>query len=274
MKEKLILITGATDGIGKQTAMELAEKEYHVIMHGRNPKKSKNALNEIKNKTQNQNIDLVLGDFASLDEVRKLANQIHDNYSVIDVLINNAGLIRMERLFTKDGFEMTFGVNYLAPFFLTSRLMDLLAAPKQSRIVNVGALAYLKKIDFDNLQGEKRFEGWNAYCSSKSCNLLFTYELAERLENRNITVNCLHPGVIQTNLSPVMVKGFGTHSLSEGARTSIYLAISPEVEGITGKFFMDDQTEKRTSRMTHDNEVRKKLWSISEEFVGEKFIMP
>lgn len=262
--EKIILITGATDGIGKAAAVELARQGARVIIHGRNPEKAARAQAEITRAAPGAHLGIAAADFAALDQVRAMARDIAGRFERLDVLIHNAGVMMQDRRLTVDGFETTFAVNHLAPFVLTQELLPLLRASR-ARVVVVASMAHSRgRIDFDNLNGEKRFEGYGAYSNSKLANILFANELAER-ERGKLTVNSLHPGVITTKL---LKTGFGAMasggSPEQGATTIVYLATSPEVEGVTGKYF-SNRREALVSAEARDRETRKRLWEVSEE---------
>ncbi len=269
MKPKIILITGSSDGIGRQAALELAQMQMDVIVHGRNVKKAQAVAQDIKNQS-GHNVDFVAGDFSSLVEVRQMAAELHQKYTKFDVLLNNAGVWETERRLTQDGFEMTFQVNHLAPFLLTLSLLDLLKNAAPSRIVNVSSTAQANAIDFNNLQGEQSFNGYMQYAVSKLCTVLFTFELASRFNPAQVTSNCLHPGVIATKL---LRQGFG-HGMGDpvtaGTKNHVYLATSPDVEGVTGQFFVDKHPF-RVGDVCNDPSIRKKLWQLSEDMVGMKF---
>jgi NAD(P)-dependent dehydrogenase (short-subunit alcohol dehydrogenase family) len=201
MGEKVCLITGATSGIGKATAMGLANMGASVVMVGRDRDRGEAALADIKEKSANASVDLMLADVSSQEQIRRLADDFKEAYPRLDVLINNAGVIRSERITTADGLETTFAVNHLAYSLLTNLLLDVLKASAPSRIVNVASGEQRNgTIDFDDLQGEKGYKGAKAYSQSKLATVLFTYELARRLEGTGVTANCLHPGVVGTNL--------------------------------------------------------------------------
>jgi NAD(P)-dependent dehydrogenase (short-subunit alcohol dehydrogenase family) len=270
MKNKIILITGSTDGIGKQTALELAEMGASVIVHGRDPERTRNAAAEIMESAGNPSIDFIVADFSSLQEVKKLSDQLHEKCDQLDVLINNAGVYIRQKEYSKDGFEMTFAVNHLAHFLLTHLVMDLIKNAKGSRIINVASMAHAHEMDFDNLQAEKFFDGYTAYSLSKLCNILFTNELAHRLDGTGVTVNCLHPGVIKTKLLRVGW-GMGGSSLESGSKTSVYLASSSDVEKVTGEFFANSRPATST-QISHDIDVQQKLWQMSERLVNPFFI--
>jgi NAD(P)-dependent dehydrogenase (short-subunit alcohol dehydrogenase family) len=220
----------------------------------------------------------MIADFSSMEEIRQLAADFNKTYPKLDVLINNAGAIFSKRYTTVDGFEMTFAINHLAPFLLTHELLDTLKEIAPSRIVNVSSGAHsFGKIDFDNLQSERRFGSLRSYSSAKLMNIMFTYELARRLEGTGVTANVLHPGFVRTNFGK-SEGGFGRRlffklispfakSPEKGAETSIYLASSPKVERVSGKYFSNCQSVK-SSPVSYDTELQKELWRKSEELVG------
>ena len=262
---KNILITGSTDGIGKATAIALSKMGHNIIIHGKDIEKGRMVLNEIKKKSENNNIDLKIADFNSLEEVKRLGSDLKKEYSKLDVLINNAGIYSNKKQFTKDGIEATFGINHLAHFLLTNLILDIILRSEDGRIINVSSMIHASSIDFDNLQGEKFYDGGNAYSLSKLCNILFTYKLAEKLRNTGVTVNCLHPGVINTKLLRAGWGGSGS-SVEQGAKTSVYLAVSDEVKGVTGKYFMNMKAVK-SHDITYDREAQDRCWDLSMKLV-------
>ena len=267
MKDKTVLITGATDGIGKQTALDLALKNATVILHGRNEQRLLETAKDITRTTSNQKIKIVIANLSSLSQVRKLAEEIQSQFNRLDVLINNAGVYMKKRMLTEDGYEMTFAVNHLSHFLLTNLLLELIKQSSPSRIINVSSVAHTRaQLDFTNLQGEKNYDAYNAYAVSKLANILFTYELSERLKGSDVTVNCLHPGVIGTKL---LWEGFSIKGADviEGAETPVYLASSPEVKNITGKYFVR-QKDSLSSELSYSKEYQKKMWEISAKLVG------
>jgi len=270
IKNKTILITGATDGIGKQTAIELASFGAKLIIHGRNEEICKKSVDDIVSLTGNQNINHISADLSSLAQVCEMAEKIISSYEKLDVLINSAGVYENEKIFTIDGYETTFAVNHLAHFLLTFKLLNLLELSSPSRIINVSSIAHTNcEFDLKNLNSENFFSPYNSYALSKAANILFTYKLASDLVKANITVNSLHPGVITTKL---LQKGFGMKgaSLSEGAETSVYLASSNEVENITGKYFVASE-ERTSASFTYDEELQQQFWDISYKMI-EKFL--
>ncbi|HUS74374.1 MAG TPA: SDR family oxidoreductase [Methanothrix sp.] len=268
MNGKVVLITGSTDGIGKATALELARRGATVLLHGRNLQKAEAVLHDLRRITGSDRLHFYLADFSSLDQVRRLAAQVQEEHDRLHLLINNAGTFEPKRKITEDGLETTFSVNYLAPFLLTCDMLDLLKASEPSRIINVASIAHWNgAMDWDNLQGEKSYQGFAAYVLSKLSLILFTYSLAERLQGTSVTANCLHPGVIKTKL---LRAGFGDYpgdTPERGARTSVYLASSPEVEGISGQYF-EECKAVCSSPVSYDQKLKEKLWRISKELSG------
>ena len=268
MTDKTALITGSTDGIGKQTALELANRFSNIIIHGKNKEKIEKTVKFIRDNTSNENIDFVKADLSVLNDIKEMSEILQKKYEKIDVLINNAGIFTHKKIITPDGFELTFMINYLSHFYLTYLIFPLLNN-KGTRIVNVSSMAHSSDLDFDNLQGEKRYDGYTAYSYSKLMNILFTFELAERAKKYNITSNCLHPGVINTKLLREGW-GMGGSSVEIGAQTSVFLAKSNEVSEITGKYFVN-KSVSNPARISFDSDTRKKLWNLSEDLLSIKF---
>jgi NAD(P)-dependent dehydrogenase (short-subunit alcohol dehydrogenase family) len=278
MENKIILITGANSGIGKATATALAEMGAHVVMISRDLEKGEVARQEVMRVSRNNQVDLMQCDLASLQSIRKFAADFIAMYTRLDILINNAGIYTDHRMETTDGFEYQIGVNHLGPFLLTGLLLDLLKKSSPARIINVSSAAhFFGSIDFDDFQLRKSYSSWRSYARSKLANVLFTYELAHRLTGTGVTVNCLHPGFVNSrfafnrknekpNWLMRLAKPF-TISPSEGAETSVYLAASPEVEGVTGKYFAK-RKEIASSKSSYDLIVAEKLWKISETLTG------
>jgi NAD(P)-dependent dehydrogenase (short-subunit alcohol dehydrogenase family) len=269
VKNKTILITGSTDGIGRQTALDLAQTGAAILLHGRDPTRGERVLHAIRKVTGNDRIEIFIADLASLNQVRSLAEKVHQKHKSLDVLINNAGVYETTRKISQDGFERTFAVNHLAPFLLTHLLLDLLKRGAPSRIINVSSMAHASSIDFENLQGEKHYGGYDAYALSKLCNMLFTYQLARRLEGTGVTANCLHPGVISTKLLKAGW-GVGGSPVAEGSKNSVYLATAPELDGVSGKYFMN-RKQTKSSGISYDQKTQKKLWHVSERMTGIVF---
>jgi len=276
MQGKICLITGGTNGIGKSTAQELARMGATVVIVGRDAQKTSQVVEEIRAASGNKNVDSLLADLSSQQEVRHLANEFKSKYSQLHVLLNNAGGFFMQRQLSIDGIEMTFALNHLAYFLLTNLLLDTIKASAPARIINVSSDAHTSgKIEFDNLQGERDYS-LRAYDNSKLANILFTMELARRLEGTGVTVNALHPGFVATGFAKNNGKVFAAlisiftplvaRSPTKGAQTSIYLASSPSVEGITGKYFYDSHVIPAAPQAT-DMVVARKLWEVSAEMV-------
>lgn len=267
MKSSVVVITGSTDGIGRQAALELAATGATIVVHGRDRARGQKAVSEIRSATGNEHVDLLIADLSSLRQVRGLANEILVRYHRIDVLINNAGVYMKTRVLTEDGAELTFAVNHLAPFLLTNLLLERLKKSSPARIITVSSVAHMRgTLDFDNLQGEKTFGAYEAYSRSKLANVLFTYELARRLEGTGVTANCLHPGVIATKLLRAGFS-FSGAPVENGASTIVYLATSPEVEKVSGGYF-ENRRAVSSSRLTHNEDCQKRLWEVSEGLSG------
>ncbi len=267
MEGKIVLITGATDGIGKQTAFDLAKQGATVLLHGRTPKRLIDTMNECRKKILHAKLDFFNADFSSLNAIRKMVVDLEQKYDRLDVLINNAGVFMKTRELSHDGYEMTFAVNHLAHFFLTHLCLPLLKASPSARVITVSSIAHMRAtLDFENLQGEKKFDGYSAYSLSKLANVLFAVELAERMKGSTLTSNALHPGVITTKL---LEAGFAMKgaSLEEGAETSVYLASSPEVEGVTGKYFVKKRPQPYNP-IVDNADLRKRFWEHSCRLVG------
>lgn len=281
MAGKVILITGATDGIGKVTALELARGGATVVGVGRSAPKCEATAHEISAATGNPNVAFLVADLSSLHEVRRVAADFQSRYNRLDVLINNAGGIFWSYGETVDGFERTFALNHLAYFVLTMELLDLLRAGAPSRIVNVSSGAHNSGvITFDNLQrtGYGSADSFAVYSQSKLANVLFSNELARRLAGTGVTSNALHPGFVRTRFgrSGARLLGGGVGLLQqafaispeEGAKTTIYLATSPDVEGVTGRYFVKSRAATPHARAL-DTEAARRLWQVSEELVAQ-----
>jgi retinol dehydrogenase-12 len=279
LREKVYLITGATSGIGLESARELARQGATVVLAGRDPGRGEAALAEVRRTVPDAKLDLMLADLTSLASVRKLAEDFQRKYSRLDVLLNNAGLIIDRRKVTADGFEATFATNHLAHFVLTHQLLELLKASGASRVVNVSSEGHrMGSLDFlDDLQAERNgYSGTKVYGNSKLANILFTRGLKRRLEGTKVTTNSLHPGVVRTGFG-LNSEGILKHlvklaapfmlSAEGGARTSVYLASSPEVEGVSGRYFIKSKVAKE-SRAAQDDAATEKLWQKSAELTG------
>ena len=268
MQEKVILVTGSTDGIGKQTALELARTGATVLLHGRSPERGQQALEAVRALSGNSRLDLFIADLSSQKQVRRLAAEVSAKYDRLHVLINNAGTFMPQLTLTEDRLETTFAVNHLAPFLLTRLLLDKLKQSAPARIITVSSTLHQRaQVDFNNLQGDKHYSPNYAYNLSKLGNVLFTVELADRLRGRGVTANCLHPGAIDTKLLHLAVRGLAGESVVAGAATSVYLATSPDVATTTGLYF-EARRPVNASPLARDQELRRRLWDVSSELVG------
>ena len=274
MNGKVCLITGATSGVGRATASDLAEMGATVIGVGRDSIRCAEVSSEIRKSSGNPSVEFLVADLSNQDQVRQLVRDFKTRYERLDVLINNAGAFFLRRKLSPQGIEMTWALNHLNYFLLTNLLLEQIKANAPARIVNVASGAHYRgKINFDDLNLELGYNGWKAYCQSKLANVLFTYELAERLENQSVTVNCLTPGFVATNIGHntglglknlvSLVQKLGGKTPGEGAETITYLASSLDVIGITGKFFIEKAAVK-SSPISYDQETAHRLWEISE----------
>jgi NAD(P)-dependent dehydrogenase (short-subunit alcohol dehydrogenase family) len=283
MYGKVCLVTGGTNGIGKATALALAKLGATVIIVGRDAQKTSRVVEEIRAASGSNTVDSLLADLSSPQEVRWLADKFKRKYTRLHVLLNNAGGFFMRRQIGGNGIEMTFALNHLASFLLTNLLLDTIKASAPARIINVSSNAHTSgKIEFDNLQGEREY-GPRAYDNSKLANILFTMELARRLEGTGVTVNALHPGFVATGFAKnngkviaalvSLITPLVARSPAKGAQTSVYLASSPTVEGITGEYFYDSHVIPAAPQAT-DRVVARKLWDVSAELVHLEEVLP
>ncbi len=279
MQGKVCLVTGATSGIGLESARALARQGATVVLSGRDAVRGEAALAEVRRTVPDAKLDLLLADLTSLASVRKLAQDFQARYSRLDVLLNNAGLLLDRRKLTPDGFEATFATNHLSHFLLTNLLLDVLKASGAARVVNVSSQGHrLGSVAFlDDLNAERgSYNGLKVYGHSKLANILFTRALARRLEGTKVTTNSLHPGVVRTGFG-LNAEGIFKHlvkltapfmlSAEGGARTSVYLASSPEVEGVSAKYFIKCKVAKE-SRDARDDAAAETLWRKSAELTG------
>ncbi len=278
MDDKTCLVTGASDGIGYATSLELARKGAQVMMVGRDAAKTEAAAHRISAETGNAAVTWFLADLSSLAEVRALADRVKEQAPRLDVLLNNAGAIFLSGQPSADGIEMTFALNHLGHFLLTNLLLDLIKTSAPARIINVSSSSHrsVSELRLVELLDPARGRGYRAYGRSKLCNILFTYELARRLEGTGVTVNALHPGLVQTNIARNNgIKGrlvnffIGVRGMDagRGAETPLYLASSPEVEEISGKYFENCQPVP-SSPLSYDPLLARRLWDMSERLTG------
>ena len=282
MDPRICLVTGATSGMGEVTAHALARSGATVVLVGRDPGKGAATIDRVKHETGNPAVEFMQADLSSQAQVRQLAREFEARHPHLNVLVNNAGALFMRRQETADGIEMTFGLNHLAPFLLTNLLLDALKSGAPARIVNVSSYGHKSgHMDFADLQLERRYRGLPAYRQSKLANVLFTYELARRLDGTRVTVNAVNPGNVATNFGfnnlgflrgPLANVAHGLYRLvavspQQGARTAIYLATSPEVEGVTGAYF-EKEAAAPSSEESRNTLVAGRLWEVSAKLTG------
>ena len=266
-----ILVTGATDGLGRRVALELAGRGGAVLLHGRDRGRCEAALEEIRRKSGNENLRCYLADFSSLGEVRGLAQRILADHDRLDALVNNAGVIVPGRKESEDGIEFTFAVNHLSHFLLTNLLVPLLRDSAPARIVNV-ALAAQRPIDFRDPMLRRGYDGMGAYSQSKLAQVMFAFSLAKRLSGTGVSANALHPASLMDTKMVRETFGYASSTVEEGAEATVRLAASPEAEEVTGRYF-DGTREARANRQAYDAEARERLWVLSEELCG-RFLEP
>jgi NAD(P)-dependent dehydrogenase (short-subunit alcohol dehydrogenase family) len=279
MQGKVCLVTGATSGIGQVAAIELARRGAHIVIVGRSAEKCANTQAQIRATRSDAIVDTLVTDLSSLAETKRLAEQVRERYPRLDVLLNNAGAMFWNRSESVDGIEKTFALNHLSYFVLTNLLLPVLKQSAPARIVNVASDAHKGvSINFDDLQFKQKYSGWKAYQQSKLANIVFTYELARRLEGTGVTANTLHPGFVSTNFLEVFndaPAGWLIRKLAplvaltpqQGARTSIYLASSPEVDAISGRYFVKEKPVT-SSPQSRDQATAQRLWQLSVEMTG------
>ncbi|WP_457918207.1 SDR family oxidoreductase [Candidatus Lokiarchaeum ossiferum] len=279
MEEKICMITGANSGIGKEMAIQLAKRGHHVVMICRNEDRGKKALEEIKNRSGNSKIDLLIADLGNLRTIKPMVDQFLAKYPRLDVLINNAGVFKQKRTTSVDGFEMIFAVAHLGHFYLTILLLESLKKSAPARIINVSSdIHRFFTVHFEDLMFEKKYASQKAYGSAKFANVLFTKDLAKKLAGTGITVNAFHPGHVKTNMTTSndsrFVRFFTALSgplytpVNKAAQTGVYLATSPEVSNISGEYFKKCAIAK-SHKMTQDEEYQSKLWNISRDMLNK-----
>jgi NAD(P)-dependent dehydrogenase (short-subunit alcohol dehydrogenase family) len=276
----VVVLTGATSGIGRAAAMALARQGVRLVLVARDAKRAADTVASIAETTGDRDVDVVLGDLSVQRDVRAVADELRVRAPRIDVLLNNAGVVNLRYTTTPDGIETTFAVNHLAYFMLTLLLRDSLHAASEARVVNVASDAHRwSRLDFDDLGHARRYRAMRVYGTSKLCNILFTYELARRLTGSTITANCLHPGAVATRLgqnngriatalTKLLAPFFRTPE--GGADTAVHLATSPDVRGTTGGYFAD-RRPIRSSRVSYDPDVQRRLWEASESLTGVRW---
>lgn len=282
MKQKIALVTGANNGMGLETALALVRKGIYVVMLCRNQYRGESAMEYIKTTTHSQDISLMLCDLGDMTDIRRFCDEFINTYGQLDILVNNAGVLNIRRQETKDGLEQHFGVCHIGHFLLTNLLLECMT--QSARIVVVSSIAHKAgKINFSDLEMKQGYNVMKAYSRAKLCNVLFTKELARRIENKSITINCLHPGAVITNIGAKrsdgktgigMIRRIAGMILrpfvktpAQGAATAVYLAVSDDCDGITGQYFADCKL-KKSSKLSDDVTLAKQLWNISEEITS------
>jgi NAD(P)-dependent dehydrogenase (short-subunit alcohol dehydrogenase family) len=267
LEKQTILITGATDGLGRQVAQDLAARGAKILLHGRNPDKGKAVCKEIRDATGNDGLKYYNADFASLDEVKQLANQIKEEAEPLHILVNNAGIgfgdSGEERAESADGYELRFQVNYLGGFLLSTQLLSRLRSSKEARIINV-ASAGQQPIDFEDVMLQNNYSGKRAYNQSKLAQIMFTFEFARRLNSKEITVNALHPATLMDTklvrdaaINPI-------NTIEKGAEAVEHLATAPKLSDVTGKYFNGKQPARAIDQ-AYDQQARSRLWELSKD---------
>ena len=277
MTGKTCLVTGATSGIGRVTALELAHMGANVVIAGRNKARCAATAIDIREQTRNPAVEYLTADLSSQEQVRRLAEEFKESHQRLDVLVNNAGAFQMGRRDSADGIEMTFALNHLSYFLLTNLLLEVLCASAPARVVNVASVAHQKaSLNVDDVHDPRRYVGFRAYSRSKLCNVLFTYELARRLEGTGVTANTLHPGLVATNFLAnngpfgrflnflLRIKGI---SVEDGAKTTLFAAASPLMEGVSGEYLVKKQPA-RASKRSRDEALAAQLWDLSARLTG------
>jgi NAD(P)-dependent dehydrogenase (short-subunit alcohol dehydrogenase family) len=281
LADRLVLITGGNAGIGKETAVALAEMGAQVVFTARDPQRGQAALDEIRSRSGRDDVEVMALDLASLASVRRFASEFGSRYPRLDVLVNNAGLVLNSRRETEDGYEMTFQVNHLGPFLLTQLLRDQLVAGSPARVVNVASDAHKSArhgLRFDDLQTTKHYRGFSVYGRTKLANILFTRELARRWDGTGVSTNAVHPGFVASSFGRdgdtgrfgalvfPLLKPFALSS-AQGAQTQVYVASAPELEGITGGYWVKSAPAS-PSRAAQDDDAARRLWEVSEQLVA------
>lgn len=279
MEGKVCVITGANSGIGKAMARQLSERGATVVLVARNRTKAEHALKDLRRKVPSGRFDLVIADLSLMSQVRRAAAEIKEQHPVIDVLANNAGVYLPTRRITAEGHEEMFALNHLAPFLLTHELLDNVVAAAPSRILTTSSAGHLGgHIDFDNLEGQKKFRALRQYCNTKLANVLFTRELARRLREKNVVAHCFHPGVVATGFAQDQFGLFGflvrlgspfMRTAEKAARTGTHLATSADAASTSGEYWANSR-RRRPSREAQSDEVALRLWDVTERMLGLK----
>lgn len=269
VEDQVILITGSTDGLGKATALELASRGARVLLNGRDRPRGQAALEEIRQASGNPAVDLCLADLSSQRQVRALAGEVLQKYNRLDALVNNAGVFMRKRQLTEDGLEMTFAVNVLAPFLLTRLLLERMVRSAPARIINITSSTHWSAhIDWDNLQGQRYYNGYDAYALSKLGDILITYAQAMHFKSSRVTANCLDPGVLHTRM---LREGWGSSSGADpkqGAEKVVFLVTDPDLEFSNGQYFQDHRPAE-SSGQSYDRQLQEQFWQVCEQLSSE-----
>jgi NAD(P)-dependent dehydrogenase (short-subunit alcohol dehydrogenase family) len=267
--QKTVLITGSTDGIGKESAIKLVNSGYYVIIHGRNQQKVLDTIESITLLTNKSDLSYIIGDLNSFSQIKEMTTQLYEEFDHLDVLVNNAGVYRSSRIINDEGLEQTFAVNYIAPFLITYYLLDLLKKADNARIVNVVSQVHSNQLDLSDLQSSQGYTPVKAYALSKTCLIMFTYRLAERFRSDKMTFNCLHPGIINTKLLEAAMGHLGAPV--EQAADYIYYAVnSPDLNNVSGKYLNTTKIEDSKS-ITYNKILQEQLWKKTEDITKIEF---
>lgn len=274
IETQTILITGATDGLGKAVAQVLAKQGATLLLHGRNQTRGEETIRSIRQKTGNDRLTYYQADFSSLAEVNQLATRIEAEHQHLDSLVNNAGIGAGKRgdcrELSQDGYELRFAVNYLAPFLLTNRLLNLLIKSAPARIVTVASVGQ-EAINFDNVMLKQGYSGVRAYSQSKLAEIMMTFDLAEKLHNRQVTANCLHPATLMPTKMTIEAFGSGIATVEEGVNATVRLITDSQFNQVTGRYFNGTQ-ESHADAQAYSKSARQQLWELSEHLCGLKAI--
>jgi NAD(P)-dependent dehydrogenase (short-subunit alcohol dehydrogenase family) len=269
VEDQVILVTGSTDGLGRHVARELAARGATVLLHGRDPDRGRSTLAEIRQATGNERLRYYLADLSGLADVRRLAEEVQADSDRLDALVNNAGIGGGDgrREESRDGYELRFAVNYLSGFLLTNLLLPLLRSSAPARIVNVASIGQVP-IDFDDVMLERSYDAFDAYRQSKLAQVMFTFELADRLgPDAGVTVNCLHPATLMNTKMVLESFGSAMTMVEEGAEATLRLVTEPDLDGVTGSYF-DGLRTSRANEQAYDADARRRLRTLSEELCG------
>ena len=276
MRGKVVMVTGANAGMGKEISLGMARMGANLVMVSRDRQRGQAAITDVEQRTGNREVELLIADLSSQQSIRDLVKEFRARHDRLNVLINNAGVSLPRRQETVDGIEAVFATNHLGPFLLTNLMLPLLGAGAPARIVTVSSGAHaMGKIDFDDLQSARRYNEIRAYNQSKLANVMFTYELARRMAGTDVTANAVEPGFVKTNLKvpfPFSIFSFMRGKAADGAKPTVYLASSPDVEGVSGSFFNSKGAATRSSKMSYDEATAGRLWQISEELSSYEWV--